>query len=767
MPTPTEVRTLVIILLLFASTSALKAQRVGLVMSGGGAAALAHIGVIKALEEHNIPIDYITGTSMGAFIGAMYAIGYSPEQMDSLVMSGQFQLAAGGDFENKYRYYYYNQGYNASMVKLMINNKLSVQSILPTNLVKPTLMDLMLMENMSAPAAMANYDFDNLMVPFRSIAADIYNKEQVIFRKGNLSEAIRASLTYPFFFEPVKIGDRMLFDGGLYNNFPIDVLYHEFMPDYIIGSNVTGAIDPPTDDDLLSQVKNMIMDRSSFDPVCENGIIIQSNLEVGVFDFSNIRQVIDRGYDETLKYIDTLRAEITRIQTPAMVDSVRKEFLREQKPLSINKISVNGVTESQSMYVNKVIGLRKKEDAVSFDQIRHRFYHLIQDDKIRYAYPSAYKNEHNEHYTLNVYVKKEKEISVEFGGHVSSKPVNTGYVGVKYNHFARRSISLSGNTYFGKFYGSVHTQLRFEFPGQNKLSLEPVFTLNRWDYFKSFANFFEESKPSFIVQNDWYTGLIATKPFKTHGILQVDVKYAQLRDQYYQNDLFTPSDITDRTFFRNITAGLKIEMSSLNKKQFPTEGKFFDIKFRYINGREETILGSTSNLGAKSNHFRSWGQLEMETERYFRVAKFFSPGISFKGMYSGRPAFSNYSATIISAPAFQPVPESRTFFQEEFRAHKYLAGGIKALFNFTKSVHLRIEGYSFLPYQRITRNEENEAVFGTPWERPFFMSSAAIVYHSPLGPLSFSANYYENRPDEHWSFLFSFGYVIFNKRAFE
>lgn len=760
-------RRLFIAILFLLSWSSLHAQRVGLVMSGGGAAALAHIGVIKALEENGIPIDYVTGTSMGAFIGAMYAIGYSPEQMDSLVTSGQFQLATNGDFENKYRYYFYNQEHSASMVRLMINNNFNVQSILPTNLIRPTLMDLTLLEIMSVPAAMANYDFDSLMVPFRCIAADIQHKEQVIFRKGNLSEAVRASVTYPFFFEPVKIGDRMLFDGGLYNNFPIDVLHSEFEPDFIIGSNVTGTLEPPTDDNLLSQLKNMIIDRASYEPVHENAVIIEADLNIGVFDFGQIRQIIDLGYEETLKRIGSIRAQLDRTRTAEQTAAMRKSFKSDYQPLTISDVNISGVNESQAGYVKKVVGLRKKEEVVPFDNMKRRFYHLIQDDKVRYAYPSTSKNPDDDHYTLNIYVKKEKEISVDFGGHVSSKPVNTGYVGLKYNHFARRSMVISANTYFGKFYGSVSARVRFEFPGKNKLSLEPVFTLNRWDYFKSFANFFEESKPSFIVQNDWYTGVIATKPFRTHGIFQADIKYSRLLDRYYQNDLFTPSDITDQTYFRNVTGGLKIEMSSLNKKQFPTEGGAFEIKARYINGREETILGSTSDLGMKFNHYHDWAQFELQAERYFRVGKRFSPGVFLKGLYTNRPLFSNYSATIISAPAFQPVPESRTFFQEEFRAHQYLAGGLKGLFHFTKSVHLRIEGYVFLPYQEIKRSEANLATLGRPWETPYFMGSTSLVYHSPLGPLSFSANYYENRIDEPWSFLFSFGYVLFNKRAFE
>lgn len=742
-------------------------QRVGLVMSGGGAAALAHIGVIKALEENNIPIDYITGTSMGAFVGAMYAVGYTPEQMDSLVNSNLFLLAATGELENKQHYYYFNQNNNASMVSLMINNRFNVQSLLPTNLIKPTLMDIMLMEHLTPAAAKAGNDFNQLVVPFRCVAADIENKQEVVFSEGNLAEAVRASVTYPFYLEPVPIDNKMLFDGGLYNNFPMDVMYDDFMPDYIIGSNVTGNIEPPTDDDLLSQLKNMIMDKSSFDPVCEHGIIIQSNLEVGTFQFQNVRQIIDRGYEEAIAMIDSICVDVTQKQSAEELAAKRRVFRANPIPLSFDSVSIRGVNPSQAHYVRKSIGLRKNEDILSFDTFKRRFYQLVQDSKIRYAFPSAVQSSNSEHYTLNLYVKKEKEISVEFGGHVSSKPVNTGHVGLRYKHFARRSISLYANTYFGKFYGSAHVKLNFEFPGKYKLSVAPIFTLNRWDYFKSFANFFEESKPSFIVQNDWYTGLEITKPLGINGIIQLDGKYARLLDQYYQNDLFTLSDTSDQTYFRNITTGLKYENNTLNRKQFPSVGHLVDVKLRYINGREETVPGNTAESNIKSNVFREWIKLEAEIHKYFHISRFFSPGVFLKGVYTNRPLFSNYSATIISAPAFQPVPESRTFFQEEFRAHQYLAGGVKGILRFTKNIHLRLEGYSFLPYRRIERDENNLAFYGPKWERPYFMGSSSVVYHSPIGPISFSANYYENRPDEHWSFLFSFGYAIFNKRAFE
>lgn len=743
------------------------AQRVGLVLSGGGAAGLSHIGVLKALEENEIPIDYITGTSMGAFIGALYSIGYSPAQIDSLVRTDYFAMAAAGDFENRYRYYYYNTLKSASIIQLRISNKFNVTSLLPTNLVKPTMMDLMLMEGMSVPSAVADYNFDNLVVPFRCVASDIEKKRQVIFSNGNLGEAVRASVSYPFYFEPVRFGDRILFDGGLYNNFPIDVMYDVFMPDYIIGSNVSGSIAPPEDDDLLSQIENMIREKTDFDLVCDEGILIESELDVGTFDFSKMDAIIADGYARTIAIIDSIKAGVGRTFSQTEAEERRNAFRSKLTPLTISDVEVSGVNKRQAQYVERVAGLRKREEAVPFETMRRRFYHLIQDEKIRYAYPSARKNDHNEHYTMDIYVKREKEVMLEFGGHLSSKPVNTGFVGLQYNHFSRLPISLSANSYFGKFYGSVMTRVKIEFPGANMFRLEPVFTMNRWDYFKSFANFFEESKPSFIVQNDWYTGLLATLPTGTNGIIQADIKYSQLRDQYYQDDLFTATDTSDQTYFRNGTVGLKLEISSHNQKQFATKGKMIDIRGRYVSGSEETIPGSRSFEGLQFNAYRQWVQLSLETDNYHNFGKFFTGGLFFKALYSNRPFFTNYSATIISAPAFQPIPESRTFFQEEFRAHQFLAGGLKAIFHINKNFHLRFENFSFLPYRRIIRDEENMAAYGEPWERPFFLSSTTIVYQSPLGPLSFSANYYENRPSEQWSFLFSFGYVIFNKRGHE
>ena len=99
--------------------------------------------------------------------------------------------------------------------------------------------------------------FDNLFIPYRCVASDITTKESVVFKDGDLNVAVRASMTYPFFISAIDVDGRLLFDGGLYNNFPADVMYNEFDADYIIGSNVSYNEPPPVYDDLMSQVKNL------------------------------------------------------------------------------------------------------------------------------------------------------------------------------------------------------------------------------------------------------------------------------------------------------------------------------------------------------------------------------------------------------------------------------------------------------------------------------------------------------------------------------
>ena len=198
---------------------------------------------------------------------------------------------------------------------------------------------------------------------------------------------------------------------------------------------------------------------------------------------------------------------------------------------------------------------------------------------------------------------------------------------------------------------------------------------------------------------------------------------------------------------------------------YANEGTFFQIKARYVKGNEYNQPGSTGIDTAVFRHLREWVQIKATFDHYIFKNSRINIGLYAEAMYSGQPLFANYSSTILSSPALQPIPESKTFFIDNYRAHKYLAFGSKNVISIRKDINFRLEGYVFLPYQAIMNNDRL-AVFGKEFQTKHYMASAALVYHTPVGPLSFSLNYYDSNPNS-FSFLFHFGYILFNKRALD
>ena len=270
-------------------------QGVGLVLSGGGAAGFAHIGVLKALEEHNIPINYISGTSAGALVGAMYACGYSPAEIEAYVTSEKFQLMTQGGLERSQEFLLREDDPNASMMGFSFGLDSIFNKSLPTNFIRPELLDFEMMRLLGTVSASKEDNFDSLFVPFRCVASNIVAKRGEVFRKGHLNQAVRASMTFPFYINPIRINGVLYFDGGLYNNFPADVIYQEFNPDFIIGSNVSYNASPPSEDNLISQLTNMLVTPTNFNIPCESGILIEPKTDVQTFDFSEVKQAIESG----------------------------------------------------------------------------------------------------------------------------------------------------------------------------------------------------------------------------------------------------------------------------------------------------------------------------------------------------------------------------------------------------------------------------------------------------------------------------------------
>lgn len=743
----------------------LPAQKVGLVLSGGGIRGLAHIGVIRALEENNIPVDYITGTSAGALIGSMYSIGLTPQEITSLATSVDFIKRASGDYDEENDYYFKKNPADASWItiKMIVDSVFRTQ--LPSNVVNPAEIDFTLMEIFAATIAAANYNFDSLMVPFRCVAADITAKRQVVFRNGDLALAVRASMAFPFYYAPVLIGDNILYDGGIYNNFPTDIMQKDFNPDIIIGVSAAGIPEVPVEGNFLSQLKTMITHTTSYQVPRETDILIEPDIRnLGTFAFNSVEAAIDSGYAAGLRAVPLIREKIQRRSDPDSLNLKRVNLKNSSFSISVDRIYVYGVNAEQADYIRATLNPRNQ--CISLQQLKLAWFKLVTDDNQRYIFPRLMYNPESGNYDLHLDVKKNKGVFLDFGGTVSSRPINTGFVGIQHNFWGRQSLRVNGNIYFGKLYSSGQARFRLDVPGSIPFYIEPSATFNQWDYYKSSSAFFEDIKPSFLVQYDRSYALNIGMPARNKGKVVIGGNSFRTKDRYYLTRQFSESDTTDQTTLEGLSAYLDFERNTLNRKMYASEGTFFDIRLRYIEGEEQTLPGSTGILRDTTKADHEWLQLRVQYDNYFKQFGILRIGFHAEMMFSSQTFFSTYTASVASAPAFQPIADMKTQFLESYHAHNYFGAGLRNVFRINNSIDLRLEGYMFQPFQEILQDENFRPKYGDAFNKRYFVGCLNTVYHSPVGPVSLALNYYDQR-DKPFSFIFHLGYIIFNRKALQ
>jgi NTE family protein len=403
----------------------------------------------------------------------------------------------------------------------------------------------------------------------------------------------------------------------------------------------------------------------------------------------------------------------------------------------------------------------RKDAPVPLDDLKARYFKLFGDDKINTIFPTTSYNLDKKTFALNLDVKKEKDLELAFGGNFSSRSINTGFIGLKYNLFGLTSTTLSTNSYFGRFYGSIHSDIRWDISAKIPVSIQGGFTFNRWDYYKSLSTFFEDVKPSYILINERFGNFGISLPAGSKGIFRAETFYTHQFDEYYQITNFISTDTADKTEFNAWIGRLSYERSTLNRKQFASSGSFIQIGLKSVQGEEFTIPGSTSEVRDTTQKSHNWYSLKLNYQNYFLSSRHLKSGFLLEGVFSNQDFFDNYISSIIAAPAFNPIPESRTYFMPQFRAHQYVACGLMNVARITKKIELRLEGYVFQPYYSIQNNSLGKADYSAELKQ-YYMASGALVGHTPLGPISLSANYYDKK-DEPWSFIFNFGYILFNR----
>ena len=739
-------------------------KKVGVVLGGGGAKGAAHIGVLKYLEEIGIPVDYVAGTSMGSIIGGFYAMGYSPEELTQLIASMDWSQYIGNKIDRQMM----SEEVRRRNSTLLLNVPFSHESLIDHNPNSTFISQL--------PSAFVNnnslvnlfndlcvgyqeeMDFNDMPIPFACVATDLITGKEVVLRHGSVPTALRASMAIPGVFSPVTIGDKVLVDGGLVNNFPADVLRCDSMnmnADIIIGIEVTSTKDFTAYDlQSLPQVFARLLVTSTSAKREENRKmcdvhIIPDISGFGMLSFSPeaIDTLVNRGYKSAAKFHDTLLAIKRSLEEEAqypvnkMLKAPRAKNLTKD-PVLITAIHANNVSDRDSRWLLRKSRLKEgsyytKED-IDRTMMIYRGTGCFDDItyQVKEADSSHVGNEPlSEAYALNINLKP-------------AKPHVFG-MGVRYDTEEGAALLFNIGLNEKKFNGS---KLNF----RAKLSYNPHINLT-YTYSRSFlANFnlaYDYRNEHFSMMYDNKRSInLRYRQHKLSGyisqfhLLNVSTSVG-LSHTSTTFDLFSLDEEFDTTYFahnRLLTPFVKMEYDNLDDTYFAKHG----IKARLTGSYHIDMKASKDKYLDISFAFQSY--ITSNNGRFTVIPQVYSRSVSnnpecfnlfnvFGGQIEGR--HFEQQMPFIGYASVESGDNNLGVLRCDLRYNFYGKHYLTAMYNFL------VNGYLIDSFSKLLEYSAQGA-------------GLKYSYNSLLGPISLTAHWSRRYSENHFGAYFSFGYTF-------
>ncbi len=600
-----------------------KDMKIGLVLSGGGAKGLAHIGALKVIEEAGIQIDYIGGSSMGAIVGALYASGYSASQLDSIFHEINFDILIQDEVPRSAKTFYEKEETEKYVLTLPFDDfKISFPSGLSKGQNIYNLMSRLTLH-------LGNFqDFSEMPIPFFCIASDIETGEEVILESGSLAKAVSASGAIPSVFSPVRIDGKLLTDGGVTNNYPVSEL-RERGADIIIGVDVQDSLADRKQlrsvFDILTQINNFRTISDMRKKIKLTDLYIKPDItKFNVLSFDKGSAIIDSGETAArkkmtqLKLIAANQGTITpRVQKVTGADKIHLNSLSIEGNNSYPRAYILGKLQLKyySEYTREDLynGINNLAATGNFDRINYNF---IPNDS---SYTLALQLEESPNKTFlrmalhydNLYKSGAlinfTRKSTLFTNDVASIDVILGdnfRYNFRYHIDKGYYLSLGVKSRYNQFHKSV----AFDFVNE-RVGLEDL-GINRVEVeFQDFTNqFYVET----LFQQIFSLGLGLE-----HKYLKIFSETLQAPEKETISEA-----IFDATSYYSTFGYLKLD--SYDNKYFPTKGVYFDGDFHMylfssnFNKNFSPFSVAKGSVGYASTPFRNF-TTRISTETGFRI----------------------------------------------------------------------------------------------------------------------------------------------------
>ncbi len=455
--------------------------KIGLVLSGGGAKGLAHIGVLKAIDAAHLKIDYITGTSMGAILAAMYASGYSGEQIEEIARGMDWFSSMTGTVKYSEISIEEKDDYDNFLVEIPVEKGFKIKS--GTGFVEPQPLMLKFAE-VFYPVYRVK-DFDDFDIPFKCIATDIGTGEAVVLDNGDIVYAVRSSMAIPGVFTTTKYGDSQLVDGGIVRNFPVrDV--REMGADYVIGVNLFSGLTEAGEINTMIDVVLQVMNFSDAKDLVEEKKLCDMIIEPDVSAYSSA----------SFGAADELFA---------IGDSIGEEFYPLFKQLADglhNRYGAPYAEENRmAPYPEKVrlkefeyVGLNDTDEDLLMHNLNLKKNKLYSPQELNVAFRKAFSTRYYKNLSYELLPLESDSIDVRLKCNIEENPLQSIKIGLSYNTFTSAAVNV-GFTWKNLFDKRSELDMkmalseafrlrlrqRFFFGKKNNNYAEGAYNFNRYD----------------------------------------------------------------------------------------------------------------------------------------------------------------------------------------------------------------------------------------------------------------------------------------------
>lgn len=745
------------------------AQSVGVVMSGGGAKGLYHIGVLRALEENNIPIDYICGTSMGSIIGGMYASGYTIEEMERVALSGAMEGWVSGGIDPKYSYYYIERDRLETMLDIYIDtssdatdnakpsNRRRVR--LPGSVINTAEIDVALNNFFASPSAAAHNDFDKLMIPFSCMATDMSEHKAVELRRGNLARAIRASMSLPIAFPPTVIDSVVMCDGGCYDNFPWRAMDQSFKPDIIIGAVcVDTSHRDPKFGSVVDQVMSLMTKPTDYNMPADRSVLIQRAVDASTLDFGLAAEIMAQGYNDALEAMPRILAIVARRMSDEQY-AERRESFRSRWPESlVGEIRSTGLNSKQEGTANRMLRAGhhrdKHRDDMTLAHMGENYLTMLANTSVEGDFPEVSYNRETALYDVHIPLTAKPNLDISVGGNISSTAFNQAYLGAEFKWWGRVMQSFSLDVLLGPVHTMVRAGGRTMLAQHHPIYFDYYYNFNITNTLKgNFGNLTPVDNAEQMKMMENFLSVGVGSAIRRKSIVDFTLNVGS-NGYSYQMEGYPRRQYTH---FDYLAGRMSLERTSLNKRLFPTSGSRLGLSAIYVYGRDkrdsrEDLINP--GVGDYYRAIRQWWGVKASWEQYFDITRngAFSLGYAVEGVYTNHPDFDSDEATLMSSPQYAPLLHSRMIYMPVFRAKRYLGVGVMPTVRIISNLYLRLSFYAMW----------RDRYMG---DMMHYMSDLSLIYHTPIGPISLALTKYDIGSKNNLYLTFNFGYAIFGRKG--